>query len=462
MGKVVPTVLVVDDEHAMRWTLRNIIERASMKVEEACDGGEALQMIQTHRPDVMLLDLQMPGMHGCEVLRQAKALSRSLPIIIITAYACIEDAVHLVKAGAFNYLSKPFDNDHVIELICRALNGPSNGERYPKPPVNLEATLPLEERMGTSPAIQTLSAEVRRVAATDLSVLITGETGTGKEIVAQAIHAQGDRAMKPFVPVDCGAIPETLVESELFGHEKGAFTGANQAKCGKFETAAGGTLFFDEISNMPVSLQSTLLRALEEKSFYHVGGNKPVKADVRVLAATNQDLLSPDSGVKFRQDLYYRLAEYVVHIPPLRERRQDIGFLVRRFMARANDTLGKNVRDISELALAALMVYNWPGNVRELRNVIREAVLLADDVIEPQHLRTITMVECTVSMTSLGLGSQSLREIVRRTVVDLEKHIFSQALEQAHGNKAEVARLLKVDYKTVHTKVKEYGIRTRR
>ena len=461
-GKIGPTVLVVDDQDPIRWTLRTAIERAGMHVEEACNGDQALQMTRTRSPDAVLLDLRMPGMDGHEVLRRAKALDSSLPIIIITAFGCVEDAVQMVKAGAFDYISKPFNNDKVIQVIYRALNQVSPRQKDLHAEICSEAYLSLKERMGNSLKIQLLSAEVTEVAPTHFSVLITGETGVGKEVVAQAIHAHSPRASNPFVPVDCGALPETLIESELFGHEKGAFTGADRIKPGKFEIASGGTLFLDEISNMLLALQSTLLRVLESKSFYRVGGSKPFKVDVRILAATNRDLTSSTSGTAFRSDLYYRLAEYVIHVPPLRERKEDIEFLVRRFIADTNDELDKNVQDITGPALDMLLAYDWPGNVRELRNRIRRAVLLANDIIEPQHLGSPKTSGTATLTRSLGIGTLSLKEMVHRTITDLEQMVFRQALEQAHGNKAATARLLKVDYKTVYTKLKEYGIQIRR
>ena len=373
----------------MRWTLREVVEKAGIHVEEACNGEEALQMIRTGSPDVVLLDLRMPGMDGHEVLQQAKALDSSLPIIIITAFGCVEDAVQTVKAGAFGYLPKPFNNDEVIGLIRRALNEAHPRQKDSQAGISPEAYLPLEERMGNSSIIRSLSAEVARVASTDFSVLITGETGVGKEIVAQAIHTQGRRASNAFVAVDCGAVPDTLIESELFGHEKGAFTGASQTRLGKFEAASGGTLLLDEISNTPLAFQSTLLRVLESRSFYRVGGSKQFEANARILAATNRDLTS--SETEFRSDLYYRLAEYTIHVPSLRERKEDIAFLARMFISDINDGLGKSIRDVTGPALDVLLGYDWPGNVRELRNRIRRAALSANDIIEPQDLGSLRM-----------------------------------------------------------------------
>jgi len=319
---------------------------------------------------------------------------------------------------------------------------------------------PLPELMGPSEAVARVSENVDRVAQSNFSVVILGETGVGKELVARAIHAASPRARGPFVPVDCGAISASLIESELFGHEKGSFTGADARKPGKFETAHDSTLFLDEISNMPIDSQAKLLRALQEKVIYRVGGSKPISVDVRILTACNQDLRSPIATGEFRHDLFFRLNEFTIRIPPLRQRKEDILYLAKRFLDLTNVELNKNVEGFSESVINTLLTYEWPGNVRQLRSTIRRAVLLADSVITEAHLD----VERSNSFVSAPVGkgaswdNRSLKEIVHETTILLERNVLSQVLRMTAGNKAEAARLLKIDYKTIHSKVKDYGI----
>lgn len=321
---------------------------------------------------------------------------------------------------------------------------------------------PLRELMGPSDAIGRIISEVNRVAESNFTVVLLGETGTGKELVARAIHHASARSKGPFVPVDCGAIPETLLESELFGHEKGAFTGAENQKPGKFQAARDGTLFLDEISNMPLGSQSKLLRVLQEKTLYRVGGTKPVKVDVRLLVASNRDLEAEVATGSFRRDLLYRLNEFIVQIPPLRERKEDILYLANRFLDTTNMELKKSVRGFSESALEALLAYNWPGNVRQLRSTIRRAVLLSDELITAEHLNvdnlSIPGVDLPPDVQGIPVNGLSLKEIVRRSTIAVEREALLQALRKTGGNKAKAARLLQIDYKTIHSKVKKYGI----
>ncbi len=318
--------------------------------------------------------------------------------------------------------------------------------------------------MGPSRYVQRLAAEVQQVAPTDFTVVITGETGAGKEVVARAIHSHSRRAAAPFVPVDCGSIAPGLMESELFGHEKGAFTGAVARQTGRFEQATGGTLFLDEISNLPLSLQAKLLRALQEKQVCPVGGRRGLRVDIRVIAATNRDLAAMVTAGEFRRDLYHRLNEFAVHVPPLRERREDIAFLANRFLTLTNHELSKSVREISGDALEVLLAHAWPGNVRELRNVIRRAVLLASAAVGREHLG---LADATGAPRPIGHEVQTtldrvrpLKEIVRHKMKQLEREVLVQVLRDTGGNKARAARLLQIDYKTILTKIKEYAIST--
>lgn len=321
----------------------------------------------------------------------------------------------------------------------------------------------LRDLMGSSQVVTRICADVARVAASDFVVLILGETGTGKELVACAIHHSSKRASGPFVPVDCGAIPETLFESELFGYEKGAFTGAERAKPGKFEMAAGGTLFFDEISNMPLASQAKLLRAVQERSVYRVGGIKPVPVDCRVLVASNEDIEAATAKGGFRKDLFFRLNDFTIRIPPLRERKQDIIFLAKQFLDLTNQELSKNIAGLSERAIELLLAFHWPGNVRQLRSTIRRAVLLADTVIDEEHLGLpLASVSSVVSAETVSASEPGipLKQLVRRATGAVERAALLQALKETGGNKAKAARMLSIDYKTIHSKLKEHGLKT--
>jgi two-component system nitrogen regulation response regulator GlnG len=332
----------------------------------------------------------------------------------------------------------------------------------PLPGYHAKASSFLGESMGSGEQISNVIADVALVAPTDFTALISGETGAGKELVAREIHRLSRRASGPFVPVDCGSIPPSLIESELFGHEKGSFTGADATRQGKFEAASGGTIFLDEISSLPLSVQPKLLRSLQEKQIWHVGGNKCIAVDIRVVAATNQDLPTLVRGGCFRRDLYHRLNEFTMTIPPLRERRDDIVFLANRFLRETNQELNKNVCGISDGALEVLLQYKWPGNVRELRNVMRRAVLSANGAVEAAGLCIAASVSCEEHFQTEQLkefdGSVPLRVLVKRAVIRVERDVLTQVLRQTGGNKAKAARILQVDYKTIHKKTKEYGI----
>jgi len=454
-------VLIVDDEEDMCVLLSRVVEGEGFKALAARSGKRALEMIGTHSPDVMLVDVRMPGMDGMEVLRRAKQLDRDLPVIIITAYAGIPGAVEAMRAGAHDYLAKPFDHHEMIRVLNRALAERELKLKLSVLSSQVEDGAPLREIMGPSEAVGRLISDVNRVAKSDFAVIILGETGSGKELVARAIHNASARSRSPFVPVDCGAIPETLLESELFGHEKGAFTGAEVQKPGKFEAAQRGTLFLDEISNMPLGSQAKVLRALQERLIYRVGGIKPIKVDVRLLVASNKDLKLAASSGSFRQDLFYRLNEFILTIPPLRERKEDIPYLAKRFLEITNMELSKNVKGFSGSAVEALLAYGWPGNVRELRSTIRRAVLLADDVITEEHLDIDETADLAPMPKVKGMCWEGLplKEIVRRSTIAVEREALLRVLNETRGNKAKAARLLQIDYKTIHSKVKGYGIR---
>jgi DNA-binding NtrC family response regulator len=452
-------ILIVDDEESTRELLAHLIEMEGLTPLVASDGETALKMIRSENPDLLLVDHRMPGLTGLELLRQVREMDESLPVILLNGYAAVRNAVEAMKAGAYNYLAKPFDLDEVIQLVSKALNERSR-PRQLKPRSQTGYQSPLWEMMGTSQVISRLIADVDRVARSNFSVLIIGETGSGKELVARAIHQASLRGQAPFTPIDCGAIPETLLESELFGHERGAFTGAHARKVGRFEEAQHGTLFLDEIPNLSHAAQAKLLRVLQEKVVYRVGNSKPMAVDVRVLAASNQNLQALAASGSFREDLFFRLNEFTIVIPPLRERIGDILYLANRFLELTNAELKKSVGGFTTAATEALLAYNWPGNVRQLRSTIRRATLLADDIIAEEHLNLEQQHDQArpAAPPAPPWRQLPLKEIVRRSTIAVEREVLIQVMSLTRGNKAKASRLLQIDYKTIQSKLKEYGI----
>ena len=463
MRRPTSRILIVDDEKEICECLAHLMESENFHTLVAYDGESALRVIHSERPDVMLLDIKMPGIDGMDVLKQALKIDAALRVVVVTGYTDIPRVVQAMRMGAYYYVAKPFNHKEILRVVVSAL-----AERALKQTVEhvgdeFKSSRSLPELMGPSDGIARISAEVTRVAQSNFTVLLLGETGTGKELVARSIHSASPRAKGPFVTVDCGAIPETLLESDLFGHEKGAFTGADVRQLGKFEMARDGTLFLDEISNMPIDSQAKLLRALQEKVIYRVGGSKPVSIDVRIVAACNQDLESSTAKGDFRQDLFFRLNEFSLRIPPLRERQEDILYLGKRFLNLTNAELHKHAEGFSKAVINLLLSYEWPGNVRQLRSTIRRAVLLADDEITIAHLdiARLSTSLLTPAKQVFDWDKRSLKEIVRETTTLLERNVLSQVLHITDGNKAKAARLLRIDYKTIHSKVKYYGIPTK-
>jgi len=481
-------VLIVDDLEEARWVLSNLVQQAGLAPVAVASGEEALARIRQEAPDVMLLDVRLPDMDGFEVLTRTKAHHKVMPVIMVTAFGKTQDAVRAIRAGAYDYVAKPFSNDDIVLTLRRALEEKAlRGQIRHLHDGSGHAAGSLLDSMGKSAAVQHILRQVEQVAATNFSVLVTGETGTGKELVAQAIHAGSPRAAKPFVAVDCGAIPESLIESELFGHEKGAFTGAHHAKAGAFELAGEGTIFLDEIGNLPLAMQGKLLRVLEERKIHRIGSTNERDVDFRVVAATNLDLRAMMDQHAFRRDLYHRLAEFTIVLPPLRERTEDLPFLVNRFLALANQELSKQVGGLSDSAWGLIQRYDWPGNARELRNQLRRAVLLCGDPEEMIAPELLGMLDgrrspsaclgpgqpeqhCPLNggsracplLTPVALlaagGSVPLKELVGPMITQVECAILLQALELTKGNKAHAARLLHIDYKTIHSKLKAYEI----
>lgn len=458
-------ILIVDDEKDLCDMIFRMLKNEGFAPSLANDGDSALEMIRLGIPDLVLLDVRMPGLDGIEVLKKAKKLDRNLPIIMMTAFGGIDGAVNAMREGAVDYLVKPFDRRVLIGTINRAVDWSGKNAKVighdPLLPGN--DSLNLSTIMGPSDAVRRIVSEIALVAKSDFTVIIQGETGTGKELVARAIHKNSLRSKNTMIAVDCGAIAETLFESEFFGHEKGAFTGATYTKQGKFELAEGGTLFMDEIGNLPLNSQLKLLRSIQERMFFRVGGKKSVGVDLRILAASNQDLNMAVRKGSFSRDLFYRLSDFTISIPPLRDRKEDILHLADRFLKATNVELGKEVNGFSEPAMDALLKYDWPGNVRQLRSTVRRAVLQAREYINTEHMfledSRIHLADNHLKTQDLTWIGLSLKEIVKRSTVEVEKHVLLQALRKSLWNKAKAARLLQIDYKTIHTKVKQYGIK---
>jgi DNA-binding NtrC family response regulator len=459
-------ILVVTRDEDMARLLSCLMKGEGFKTLEVRDKEMALQTVKSEPVSLVLLDSRTHNADRIETLRQMRGLNRNLPVIIIASYHDTDGALRAINAGAYDCFFKPFQSEELVQSVHQALSRKipkqKSGSLSNEPTENH----PLKDAMGPSATVRRVSSEVDRVSGSDFTVVIIGETGSGKELIARTIHERGHRSQGPFIAVDCGAIPETLLESELFGHEKGAFTGADSQKPGKFELANEGTLFLDEISNMSMGSQAKLLRVLQEKKVYRVGGTKPIDVDVRLLVASNQDLQTLVDTGAFRRDLFYRLNEFSIVVPPLRERREDIAYLAKKFLDSANLDLQKNVRGFSESAMNLLFNDNWPGNVRQLRSTIRRAALLADEVVTEKHLdlervpRTAPEPEVpTISKVEAepwrGL---SLQEIVQRRVDQVEREVLTEVLHHTGGNKARAARLLQVDYKTIHQKLKKLGI----
>ena len=466
MSKAQGRVLIVEDDEDIAQALVRLVGGEGLTPLLAKNGRDALQMVRAGDIDVLMTDFRMPEMDGIELMRKAMEIDPELPVILMTGFADVRGAVEAIRAGAHDYLAKPFDHHEIIRVLLRALRERQLKMELKNLVNHVHHTATLRETFGPSELVGKLIFAVERVANSNFSVVILGETGSGKEVVARAIHSASPRARGPFIPVDCGAIPEALIESELFGYERGAFTGADHQKVGKFEAARGGTLFLDEISNMTLAAQAKLLRVLQEKTVYRLGSTKSISVDTRVLAASNQNLEKLSEDNLFRSDLYFRLNDFTISVPALRQRSEDMLYLAKRFMDFTNIELSKSVKSLSLPAVEAMLAYNWPGNVRQLQSVIRRAVLLAENIITEEHLSLGKKDEPAAangltesSFHNLAqLKGMPLREILRRITTQLEREVIAQTLQRTGGNKAEAARLLHVDYKTLHTKVKEYAI----
>ena len=446
-------ILIVDDEKDLCFNLSNVLQEEGFDVIAAGDGKGALKAIQRNSPNLVLLDMRLPDIDGMQILEEMRKIDKDLIIIMLTAFGDVKDAVRAMKIGAFDYITKPFDNEEITLIVKKALQTQYLSKEVEVLRKRLGEKTAVEEVMGASPAIKQVLKQVDIIAPTNMTVILQGESGTGKELISQMIHQKSKRADKPFIAVDCGAIPETLVESELFGYEKGAFTGAEDRREGKFERANSGTLLLDEITNLSDVVQMKLLRVIQERKLQHLGGKRDISIDVRIIVASNANLSERVRKGGFRDDLYHRLNEFQIDLPLLRERKEDIPSLAKYFLEEANSEFNKKVNDFSNEAMKFLLDYAWPGNVRELRNIIRRAVLLAErDQIEQGNLSPdkFRLSKEGIDSTKLLNKWVSFEEITR----EFEKDLIKKALEEVGGNKLKAAELLKMNKKTFYRKIK--------
>ena len=468
-------VLVVDDEAAIRFAFEQFLRDEGYEALLAENSDEALKLLQDTIPDLVFLDYRLPGMDGIHVLEKIRRQQPGLPVIFMTAFGAMEVAIKAMQLGAYEYLTKPLDLDQVRLLIKRVAVGKKAAEETPagSSAAAADSHLPLEPLVGKGTAMQEVFKMIGLLSTQDVTALISGESGVGKELVARAIHDHSPRRREPFVVVNCAAVPETLLEAELFGYEKGAFTGAEQRKPGKFELASGGTIFLDEIAELIPALQVKLLRVLQEKTFERLGGCGPLPADARILAATNRDLAAEMQSGLFRKDLFYRLHVIHLHIPPLRERREDIPILVDHFIRKGNREMGRQVRGVSKEAMSKMTAHAWPGNVRELENLIKRAMVLSREDILPEHLFEIrdaggqnrasahqeALAESVKRYFSLESGNEGTSaSIFQEASSILEKTLISEALNKTRQNQQQAARLLGMNRSTLRKKIRDYTL----
>lgn len=446
-------ILVIDDEPGIGGLFSKILSEEGYKVLYSLNGEEGISKVKKDHPDLVILDLKLPGKNGIEILREIRRFDKDLLVIVLTGYETVKSAVDAMKLGAYDYLSKPVNIQKIKTTLKNALNiqalTKATHLRH-----KITGNMNHDQIIGESPQMEEVHDLVKKVAPHDVTVLLGGSSGTGKELIAQAIHNRSKRAHKPFIPIDCAILPDTLVESEIFGHEKGAFTGANEKRLGKFELAQRGTVLLDEIGNLNTQIQVKLLRALQERKIERLGGKRPIRVDVRVIAATNINLEEAIKSGRFREDLYYRLNVFSIFLPPLKDRDGDVELLAEYFLKKFNRIFDKEVKNISPEARILLVGYSWPGNVRELKNVIESAVLLASDSILPQHLPLKIRENCEQVVEFFG----PLKKVSKRAKFKAEKELIEKVLQEVYWNKTKASKMLKVDYKTLYNKIKEYNI----
>lgn len=462
MGEV-KQVLVADDEENLRRVLKAQLQHDGYEVHTVGDGAAALDAMSEHHIDVLITDLRMPKLDGMKVLKAVSDRFPHVPVIMITAHGTVDTAVEALKLGAFDYVTKPFDRAELRRVVSKAARTRELSQKHVSGDPSERGRYRI---IGQSEPMRRVYDLIEKVADTPSTVLITGESGTGKELIARALHENSSRKDKPFVSVNCAAIPPDLLESELFGYEKGAFTGAVTSKPGRFELAHSGTLFLDEIGEIPVSMQVKLLRALQEQQFERVGGIKTITVNVRLIAATNRDLKARIAEGDFREDLYYRLNVVHVHLPPLRDRPSDIPLLIEHFVQQFNAKLEREVTGFEPEALRLLDRHGWPGNIRELENVVERCMIFAEDGdVGAQHLPAEVLEVDVDAPRGLVAGIEAvpgetgLKEAVRKATSKLEREFIARALEQTGGNVTHTARLLKISRKSLQNKMKELGLR---
>lgn len=450
-------ILVIDDKDSMREMLKASLAADGYDVETAETGDVGVARSREKHFDVILTDLRMPDISGMDVLSQVRQVDPDSAVIVMTAYGTIETAVEAMKKGAFDFLQKPFDTGHLRMIVERALENQRLVAENNLLREELAESLGFTDIIGTSEKMIEVMRLVQKVASSDTTILLTGESGTGKELFARAIHSLSARKTKPYITINCAAIPGELLENELFGSEKGAFTSSHARKMGKFEIASGGTIFLDEIGDLEFSLQAKLLRVLQEQTFERLGGTKPIKVDVRIITATNMNLQEAIAKKRFREDLFYRLSVFPIHIPPLRERREDIVPLATYFINKYWRQMKKGEKTLSREALQILERYHWPGNVRELENTVERAIILAEGKkIKPEHLAIRLSTSEDVRLRE-GAG---LKEVGQMAQMQAERAMIIRVLNQTRGNKRKTADILQIDYTTLFEKIKKYEIDT--
>jgi len=448
-------ILIVDDEENMRFILSELLETANYKTHQAENGMQAIDFIQKDRPDLVLLDYKLPGIDGMKVLKKIQQIDKSIIVIMITAYGDIKNAVTSMKLGAYDYLTKPFNNADILHLVKKALNTSLLKKKEEVYHEQISKDMKLREMMGESLQIKKVLSQVELVATSDITVFLEGETGTGKDLIASMIHNRSSRKDKPFIAVDCGAIPDTLFESEMFGHEKGAFTGANTIMIGKFERANGGTLFLDEICNLPTNMQSKLLRVIQNKEIMRLGGKTSIKVDIRLIAACNNNIVEEIKISNFRKDLFYRINEFNIILPNLKERKKDIPAISRFFIKEMNLELNKNVKGLDEPAMQKLIDYEWPGNIRELKNVMKRAILLTNsDRIYPEHL----IFRDIQKNVKDKIPENNNDYLIEKATNEAKKNIIKDALQKTKGNKTKAAKILGISRRQLYWELNKLGI----
>ncbi|MBN2279545.1 MAG: sigma-54-dependent Fis family transcriptional regulator [Candidatus Marinimicrobia bacterium] len=456
-------VLIVDDNHDTRSNIEELLRLFDFETDSAANGRQALEKVRTFDPSCLVLDLKLPEIDGWGVMESLKReIENGLIIIVITAFGDVSSAVKAVKAGAYDFIEKPFNNEVLLLSINRAISNSKVKKELKKLKRSIGQCGRSDEIFGKSPAITKMLKQLEPMAKTNISIMIHGETGSGKEVVANYIHSISERHDKPFVTVDCGAIPENLIESELFGYEKGAFTGAVKSTMGKFQAAHGGTLFLDEIGNLPLQQQRTILRAVEQKTITPVGSNEAIKVDTRLFCATNDDLAQKVFEGTFREDLFYRISEFVIYIPPLRQRLEDFPVIVNSFIEQYGEELNSKIQGITHEAMKALRQFNWPGNVRQLRNTIRRAMVLADDEIKVEHLQFPRQITKGIDYDNIIKEILNSDPPVRNKIREVNEIIEAKVLEELmiinNNNISKVSNLFGTDRKSIYAKLEHLGL----